>query len=125
MSYTAQAAQYREMQVMTASRERLVILIYDHLLVTLRRLRMAVEAGNVEARISLLDKARVVITELLIAVDRERGGEIAEQLISMYAFLLSALLDQGKAPDIEQLDRITGIVTEFRDAFAQIAGEEE
>ena len=124
MSYSAQAAQYREMQVVTASPGQLVVMLYDHLLVNLRRARIAIEAGNVELRIPLLDKARLVISELPSTLNREEGGVVAKDLAALYAFLLSELVDHGRTPDVDRLDRVTGIVVELRNAFAEIAGEE-
>jgi flagellar secretion chaperone FliS len=124
MTYATQAAQYREMQVMTASPEQLVVILYDHLLVCLRRARLAIETANVEMRIDLLDKSRRVVAELLVTLNREKGGAIAKDLVSLYAFLLTELTDIGRTPSPQRLDRVTGIATELRDAFAVAAGEQ-
>ena len=50
MSYGKQAARYRETEVLTATPGQLVVLLYDHLLISLRRARVAMEAGDVEAQ---------------------------------------------------------------------------
>lgn len=123
MSYNTQAAQYREVEVLTASPAQLVVILYDHLLVNLRRAHIAMEAGNVEMRSTLLGKARLVLSELLSTLDREQGGEIADHLSGLYAFLFNELVDLGSRPDTARLERVTGMVGELRDAFAQIAGE--
>jgi flagellar secretion chaperone FliS len=124
MTYATQAAQYREMQVMTASPEQLVVILYDHLLVCLRRARLAVETSKVEIRIELLDKARRVLGELLITLDHDQGGTIARDLAGLYGFMLNELSDIGRTPSVERIDRITSIATELRDAFAVAAGEQ-
>jgi flagellar protein FliS len=124
MSYTAQAAQYREMEILSASPAQLVVVLYDHLLVNLRRARIAMGAGNVELRIELLSKARLILGELLATLDHEKGGKIAADLSGLYAFLFSELMDLGRTQDLERLDRLTSIVGDLRDAFAQIASEQ-
>ena len=123
MSYGSarQATRYREMEIMSAAPGQLVVILYDHLLVTLRRARMAIEAGDVEARGELLEKARAVVTELLVTLDHDRGGDIARNLSGLYSFILSELVQAGARPSAERLDRVTVMVGELRDAFAQIA----
>lgn len=125
MSYSSQAAQYRETQVMTASPAQLVVILYDHVLVNLRRARIAVEAGNVEQRILLLDRARHGISELLATLNPTQGGAVAENLSRLYTFLLGELVDVGRQSDVARLDRVTGILTELRGAFGTLAGEQE
>jgi flagellar secretion chaperone FliS len=124
MTYATQAAQYREMQVMTASPEQLVVILYDHLLVCLRRTRLAVETAAIDSRIELLDKSRRVLAELLVTLNHEKGGTIARDLAALYAFLLNELSDVGRNPSVPRIDRITSIATELRDAFAVAAGEQ-
>lgn len=121
MSYGKQAARYREIEVMSATPGQLVVLLYDHLLVTLRRARLAIEAGDVERRVELLDKSRAVLGELLGTLDLEQGGELAHGLQSLYAFLYCELLDQGLRPDVARLDRVTCIVDDLRGAWAAAA----
>jgi flagellar protein FliS len=125
MSYSSQAAHYRETQVMTASPAQLVVILYDHVLVCLRRARIAMEAGNTEQRILLLDKARHGLGELLATLNHDEGGVIAQNLARLYTFLLSELIDIGRTSDVARLERVTGIVTELRGAFAALAGEQE
>lgn len=123
MNYATQAAQYREMQVTTASPEQLVVILYDHLLVCLHRARSAVENERVDLRIDLLDRSRRVVSELLATLDHDRGGVIAKDLAALYAFLLGELVDIGRDPRVERIDRVTAIVEELREAFAVAAGE--
>jgi flagellar protein FliS len=122
MSYS-QANVYREREVLTASPEKLVVMAFDHVLVNLRRARMALEAGNIELRAQSLGKAREGIMELLVSTDAERGGEIAEHLREVYSFALSEFLAIGRSRDVGQLDRVASLLGNIRDAFATIASE--
>jgi flagellar biosynthetic protein FliS len=76
MSYS-QGNVYREREVLTASPEKLVVMTFDHVLVNLRRARMAIVAGNIELRAQSMSKARDGVMELLMSTDTDRGGEIA------------------------------------------------
>jgi flagellar protein FliS len=115
------AAKYQEMEVLGASPAQLVVIVYDHLLVTLRRARIAVEQGNVELRCAQLSKAREALSELLVTLDLERGGDVAKQLSGLYTFFIAELMDIGHKPSVQRLDRISTMVAELRDAFAQVA----
>ena len=121
MSYSRQATRYRETEVLTATPGQLVVLLYDHLLVSLRRARAAMEARDAEAAGESLEKSRTVLTELLVTLDRERGGEVAANLAALYAFLLGELVQVGVRNDLARLDRVTHMLGELRDAFAQVS----
>ena len=122
MSYS-QANVYREREILSASPEKLVVITFDHVLVNLRRARMAIEAGNVELRVQSLGKAREGVMELLVSTDTERGGEIATNLRALYAFALREFMAIGRSRDVGQLDRIANVIGNLRDAFATIASD--
>jgi len=119
MSYS-QGNVYREREVLTASPEKLVVMTFDHVLVNLRRARMAIVAGNIELRAQSMGKARDGVMELLMSTDTERGGEIANNLRALYSFALREFLAIGRSRDVNQLDRVTAILTDLRNAFATI-----
>ena len=119
MSYGKQAARYRETEVLTATPGQLVVLLFDHLLVSLRRAKTAMENGEFEQQGEHLEKSRNVLTELLVTLDRERGGEIAINLSALYSFLLGELVQVGVRADHARLDRVTHMIEELRSAFAE------
>ena len=121
MTYAQQSTRYREMEVLSASPGQLVVILYDHLLASLRRARLAIEGNNVEQRVAYLDKSRAAVTELLVTLDQAKGGAIATNLRSLYSWILTELLDIGMRPDVHRLDKVIAIAGELRDAFAQIA----
>lgn len=121
MSYSRQASRYRETEVLTATPGQLVVILYDHLLLSLRRSRVAMEAHDADAQSECLDRARNILTELLVTLDRERGGEVAVNLAALYSFLLGELVQVGLRADVVRLDRVSHMITELRDAFAQVA----
>lgn len=121
MSYAAstkQSARYRDAEVASASPGQLVLMIYDHVLVNIARARL--RSGDVDgtARSEALDRARAGITELLVTLDRERGGDIAANLASLYAFFLAELSTLGVKPNVDRLDALSRMIGELRQAFA-------
>jgi len=121
MTYSHAAAAYREREVLTASPAQLIVIVYDHALANLTRARMALQSGNIEARVEATGKARDALVELMATLDVERGGQLADNLRGLYGFLINQLLDLGLHPDTRMLDRVTKMVAELRSAFAAIA----
>ena len=118
MTYPSRAAQYREMQVLSATPARLTVLLFEHLEVVLRRAQTAIRNEQIELRVTNLGRAREIVSELLGTLDLERGGEIAIDLSMLYGFLLSELVDVGMRRDAIRLGRLIGIVNTLSTAFA-------
>lgn len=112
---------YRETEVLTASPARLVIITYDTILSALTRARSGITMGNVIVSLPALDKARMLIGDLMASLDHERGGELAGRLSGVYAFTLGELSALGVHPDLGRLDRIISMLRQLRDAFAEVA----
>ncbi len=108
---------YTETRVLSATPEQLVVILYDHVLTQMQRARLAIEVGQSEPRITALDRASKAVSELLLTLDRDRGGAIATQLDGLYGFLLGELIDIGIHPDGARLERLIAMVQELRDAF--------
>jgi flagellar protein FliS len=115
------AVRYREAEVSSATPGQLVVLLYDHLLSHLAKAANACDRNQIGPRSDALQVCRTVLTELLVTLDRDRGGNIAVHLGALYSFLLGELTTLGLKPDRERLERITRIVRDLRDAFAQVA----
>ena len=121
MTYARNATRYRETEVLTATPGQLVVLLYDHLLVSLRRASVAMAGKDLELQSECLEKSRNALTELLVTLDREKGGEVASNLAALYTFLLGELVLVGVRADLARLDRVTRMIAELRDAFAQVS----
>lgn len=124
MSYGAfgkQASRYRESEVLSASPSQLVVIVYEHLLINLRRAALLVEPKDAFTRSDSLERARAAITELLVTLDHKQGGEIAARLHAIYVFMLGELAVLGVKPDAARLNAIIGLAAELHTAFAQVA----
>ncbi|MEO8620961.1 MAG: flagellar export chaperone FliS [bacterium] len=121
MTYAAATSAYRDMEVLSATPGKLVVIVYDFLLVNLRRTGIAIDTANAELFSVSVGKSQDAIAELMGGLDMERGGKIANDLCALYAFFLSSLIDVVRTKDRRLLTRITAQVTDLRDAFAHIA----
>jgi len=121
MSYASQTSSYREMEVHSAQPERLVVVVFEQLVVNLERARIAMERNDVSLRVTALRRARGLVGELLATLDFEKGGAIATQLADLYQFMLYELVDVGQRGDIVTVRKLVNIASSLRDGFAGAA----
>lgn len=119
----ATASAYRETEVLSAPPGRLVVITFDGLLASMARARVGIAMSNHEVLQASIDKSRGLLCQLLVTLDRERGGDIAARLFSLYLFVLGELLELSMRPDLDRLDRNISLIRELRDAFNQIASQ--
>lgn len=124
MTYSARSASYREMEILSASPGRLVVMMFDHLMVQFERARIAIDRGDIELQTVSLGKARAIVSELLATLDFEKGGEIAAQLSALYTFMLSEMVDIGFRRDSKAVSRLAFMATELRDGFSGAVAQE-
>jgi flagellar protein FliS len=119
-SYGGQAARYRDNDLASASPGRLVVMLFDQIVLSLRRARIALDTGQIELRATQIVRASDMLAELRISLDHEQGGAIATNLDALYGYMLGELFDANRRQDPVPLDRVLVMVTEIRDAFAQV-----
>ncbi len=122
MSYGS-TDRYREMEVQAMSPAKRLVLLYAHLLVALKQARMHLVAGEIEARCEKLIRAEEIVHELSYSLDREAGGDFAERLAGLYAWMLGQFAAIHAKPDVAKLDAVTAIVTELHGAWEQAAAQ--
>ncbi len=86
--------QYQQNQVLTASKEQILLMLYDGAIKFCRQAIAADEAGNIGEKLGRIAKAFAIITEFSNSLNHEIGGDIAADLDGLYSFMLREL---GKA----------------------------
>lgn len=113
---------YTESSVLTAPRERLVVMLYDGAIRFLHQSAVALRAGNQRVFLDRVQRAEAIIKELNLTLDIQRGGEVAERLRAIYQFCdlhLTAATMEGSPEKVEDVVRL---LSELREAWQQIAG---
>ncbi|MFO8083540.1 MAG: flagellar export chaperone FliS [Desulfobacterales bacterium] len=110
---------YFQNQVETASRENLLIMLYDGAILFLRQARQARENGKKVTKIEKTGKVVNILTELSNTLDFENGGEMAVQLDSLYWYLTRELIRSNTQDDPQPLDVAERILVDLRDGWIQ------
>lgn len=110
--------EYKNNAVMTASKEQLLIMLYDGAIRFVRQARLAMEENRVTDKVQGISKAMAIITEFSNTLDHEIGGEIAEDLSRLYDFMIRELTSANARNEVERLDPVEKILLDLRQAFA-------
>lgn len=119
------ATRYQELDVLSMSPGARLLLLYRHLEGNLRLGLRALEEGNIETRVVRLGKASDIVAELLGSLDPAQGGEVADRLASIYAWILGELPALLTPQDTDRLIRIVNMVSDLQSAWATVVGEAE
>jgi flagellar protein FliS len=69
-------------------------------------------------------KAQDIITELLLSLNMDEGGEISQNLFNLYMYFKRQLLEANIKKDPEIIKHILKLLKELRDAWDQISANE-
>lgn len=112
-----------EAEIGEASPHRLVALMLQGALGRVVAARGALEAGQTARKGELIGRAIGLIEGLTVSLDRERGGEIAENLAALYDYASRRLLEANAANDADMLTEVADLIRQISDAWSAIAPE--
>ncbi len=108
---------YQTVAVRTADSRALVLELFDGALRFLHRAVRALEAGNLAGFAAAGNRAHAIIAELSNSLDRDKGGEVAENLDRLYDFMLRHLTEGMAQKSTAHVTRVASILTPLREGF--------
>ena len=112
---------YLEQEILSADPLRLVCMLYQAAIMEVRDARRHLAAGNIQLRCAAITRACDVIGELISSLDRDAGGQIAEQLSGLYAYSLSRLLEANLKKTDAPLAETLALLTTLSEGWQEIA----
>ncbi|NBX77029.1 MAG: flagellar export chaperone FliS [Proteobacteria bacterium] len=110
---------YTKTGVITASREKILIMLYDG---AIRFLKMAItanDAKNLPEKNLYVGKTMDIVNELRASLNHKEGEDIAANLEGLYDFIQDRLLKGSMGNDPSHLSEALGILTTLRSAWDQ------
>lgn len=120
MSPIAVAQQYKDSQITSATPGETVLMLYDGILRFLRAAIVSLENGEIPEKANLIVKVVNIIDYLQSCLDKEQGGEIAENLDRLYEYMMIELTMANLKNDMEKMNAVMRLVQPIRDAWAEI-----
>jgi len=110
-----------ETEVQSANPIKLISLLYDGALAAIRRAKLHLEHGNIQARGLAISKAIDIVTNgLRAAVNLKAGGDVAANLDSLYDYIQRCLLLANLHADPARLDEAHELLQTLADAWNQM-----
>ena len=119
-SYTNQQNAYRKASVNTLDQNKLIVMLYDG---AIKHAGFAVEhikKNEIEKAHNELVKAKNIVSELMSSLNMEKGGEVAKNLKSLYAFMFSQLIEANMNKESKPIVTVIGLLKELREAGIHI-----
>ena len=121
MNSTYSTSAYQRTEVLSTSPERLVPVLYEQLLVNLRRGGMFIRKREIEGKFTSLAKSADIISELLGSLDHEVGGDLSARLAGLYGFWMKEIAIAGRELDAGRLDRVAEMVASLAETWNEVA----
>lgn len=114
------AAQYQRSQVETASPTRLVILLHEGAIRFCQTAQDAMVRQDLQAQHTNLCKAQGIVSELLGSLNREKGGEVAENLSRLYIHMLDQLVKANLYDQSEPIEIVQAMLRDLRASWIEV-----
>lgn len=111
--------QYKKTAVNTASKEQILLMLYDGAIKFLHKAKIAFEANDIEQIHINITKAERIITEFQSTLDMENGGKFAQELYSLYEYLNNRLFLANMKKRTDYVDEVLKHLTELRDTWRE------
>jgi len=115
--------EYKTVGAESASPHTLIQMLFDTYLVRVDQAVTAIENNDLNAKGIAISKALAIVGGLEEGLDLEKGGELAENLQSLYQYVRHRLLVATDKNDVEALKEARDLIFQIKDAWDQIPEE--
>jgi len=112
---------YRKTNVITSDPGRLIIMCYEGAIDSLKLAKEKIKEKDYEKKAKAIIKAQDIIEELMSSLNFEKGGEIADNLESLYNYMLRRILQGDLNKDVGAIDEVIGIFSDLLSAWQEVA----
>lgn len=104
----------------SADPHQLIVMLFDGALERIAIAKGAIFRQDIAEKGQKIGRAIAIIDGLRASLDKDNGGEIAENLDDLYDYMQRRLLDANINSDVEILDEVTGLIKDIREAWVAI-----
>jgi flagellar protein FliS len=78
------------------------------------------DPGKIEQISKSVMKTEEIVTELMVSLDFERGGEISKNLFALYSWFNRELLEANIAQDTDRIKTVRNMLADLKETWSQI-----
>lgn len=106
--------QYQKANIETASREQILIMLYDGAIQFLNKAKIAMANKQIEETHNNLMGAQNIIREFINSLDREVAPQLADNLTSLYEYFIRRLVEANIKKKVEPVDEVLGYLKSLK-----------
>lgn len=102
-------SQYQKTQVTTASRGKILLMLYEGAIRFTRQAHTALAQNKIAEKGKYISKATAILSELMATLDFKAGGQLAVDLENLYVFMIDKLIEGNIKNDpacLENVERL-------------------
>jgi flagellar protein FliS len=108
--------------VESASPHRLIQMLMEGALAKIAAAKGNMERGNIQAKGDQIGSAIAILDGLKSSLDKEKGGEIAQNLDDLYVYMERRLIEAHSHNDTAILDEVSDLLRQIKEAWDAIGG---
>lgn len=112
-------AQYQQAQIETASKERILVLLFDGMIRFSTLAKKALEVNDLAALGTNCVKVQNIVTELMATLDDQQAGETGQNLMRLYEFIHHSTVQANLERNARHLDDALAIIRPLRETWAE------
>ena len=113
-------SQYQKTQITTASREKVLLMLYEGAIRFTKQAQVAMEQKKVAEKGKLISKATAILSELMATLDFKVGGQLAVDLENLYIFMIDKLIEGNINNDPEALKTVENLLMTLYSAWKDV-----
>ncbi len=113
-------SQYQKTQVTTASREKVLLMLYEGAIRFTRHATAAMNQNKIAEKGKFISKATAILSELMATLDFKAGGQLATDLENLYVFMIDRLIEGNIKNDVECLKTVEGLLMTLYEAWKDV-----
>lgn len=112
--------QYSSVHVSTVDKGRLLLMLFDGCLKFLKHAKVGLETKDIPKFARFLSKSQAIISELMVTLDFDKGGEIARELDALYDFMLFYLTEANLEKNPEKVQKVIDLMEVIAQAYREV-----
>ncbi len=109
--------QYQKASIESASKEQILIMLYDAAIQFLNKAIQAMREKNIEAANNNIISAENIIQEFINTLDRDVAPQLADNLTSLYDYFLRRLVYANIKHKIEPINEVLGYLKSLKQTW--------
>ncbi len=101
----------------------LITQMFDGVLTRIAQAKGAIGRGEIASKAELISKAILIVGSLEGCLDHEQGGELSQNLASLYEYINLTLAQANIHSDVARLEEVIRLMLEIKSAWVQIPAE--